>query len=244
MRRTRQHVMEDASEKVLRRLLPDEWIVRPIAKDYGVDFEIDLVDQEIVSGNRIWVQLKSVEKGKRATARFAVADRFPDLASDGNGNICAEYLPFSMTMKEINYARRCHFPLLLVLVDLAADDAFWLPIRDEAGIRDGDPSRFTAARKSMSLRIPLWNSLTESPSEKSQLELLSFLTISRIEASLMNARALRFRFSKSLANRRQRLSHAKVLSTTHRLGRTLKPLTAFERLTMSTESPGNTFARA
>ena len=61
-------------------LLPDEWIVRPIAKDYGVDFEIELVrDQEIVSGNRIWVQLKSVEEAKRVTARFPVADRFPDL---------------------------------------------------------------------------------------------------------------------------------------------------------------------
>src|SRR5271166_3127549 len=84
----------------------------------------------------------------------------------------------------------------------------------------------------------------ESPSEKSHLELHSFLSISRIEASLMNARAVRCRFSKSLANRRQRLSQAKVLSTTHRLGRTSKPSAVSERLTMSTESCGNTFASA
>jgi hypothetical protein len=46
------------------------------------------------------------------------------------------------------------------------------------------------------------------------LELLNFLSISLIEASLINTRTVRFRFSKSLASRRQRLSHAKVRSTT------------------------------
>jgi Sulfite exporter TauE/SafE len=66
------------------------------------------------------------------------------------------------------------------------------------------------------------------------LELLSFLSISRVDASLMNARALRVRFSKSLANRRHRLSQAKVRSTTQRLGRTSKPCAVSERLTIST----------
>jgi hypothetical protein len=48
----------------------------------------------------------------------------------------------------------------------------------------------------------------KSLSENAHLELLNFLSMSVIEASLMNARALRFKFSQSLANRRQRLSHA------------------------------------
>ena len=45
----------------------------------------------------------------------------------------------------------------------------------------------------------------------------------RIEARRKNAKALRVRFSKSLANRRHRLSQAKVRSTTQRRGRTSKP---------------------
>jgi hypothetical protein len=77
---------------------------------------------------------------------------------------------------------------------------------------------------------------SESLSGNTQLELLSFLSISRIEASLMNARALRVKFSRSLARRRQRLIQARVRSTTHRLGRTLKPCAVSERLTISTES--------
>ncbi|MGJ5181848.1 DUF4365 domain-containing protein [Bradyrhizobium oligotrophicum] len=115
MKRPRQHVMEDASIKLFHGLLPDEWVIRPIAKDYGVDFEVELVDQEIVSGDRIWVQLKSTEEAKKAVARWPVADRFPDVPSDGNGNIAAECIPYSMEMKEIDYAQRCHFPLLLDL---------------------------------------------------------------------------------------------------------------------------------
>ena len=53
--------------------------------------------------------------------------------------------------------------------------------------------------------------------------LQSFRSIRRIDASCRNASALRLRFSKSLARRRQRLSHAKVRSTTQRIGRTTKP---------------------
>jgi hypothetical protein len=85
---------------------------------------------------------------------------------------------------------------------------------------------------------------SKCPSENTQLELLNFLSISRMEASLRNARALRVRFSKSLARRRQRLIQARVRSTTQRLGRILKPCTVSERLTISTESCGRAFANA
>ena len=52
----------------------------------------------------------------------------------------------------------------------------------------------------------------------------SFLSMSLIEARWMKEKALRFRHSQSLASLRQRLSHAMVRSTIHRLGSTMKPL--------------------
>jgi hypothetical protein len=58
---------------------------------------------------------------------------------------------------------------------------------------------------------------------ESHAGLQSFRSIRRIDASWRNASALRLRFSKSLARRRQRLSQAKVRSTTQRIGRTTKP---------------------
>ena len=52
----------------------------------------------------------------------------------------------------------------------------------------------------------------------------SFRNMRRMEASFKNARALRLRFSQSLARRRQRLSHAIVRSTIQRLGNCTNPL--------------------
>ena len=155
--------MEDASAQVLSRALPEEWIIRPIMKDYGVDYEIELVDQEIVSGNRIWVQLKSAEKVQRRTARYKIADKFPDLKSDGKGNICADYVSFSLSVKEIDYSQRCHFPLLLVLVDLSNEEAFWVPIREEVNHNLNLSEIHRKKQETATLRIPVWNSLsTES----------------------------------------------------------------------------------
>ena len=65
-----------------------------------------------------------------------------------------------------------------------------------------------------------------------------------MEASLRKARALRLRFSQSLASRRQRLSQAMVRSTIQRLGSTTKPLTRSDRLTISVLSWGRMPARA
>src|SRR5450759_4402232 len=62
----------------------------------------------------------------------------------------------------------------------------------------------------------------------------SFLNMSLMEARRRNASALRLRFSQSLASRLHRPSHANVRSTTHRFGKTTKPLARSERLTIST----------
>jgi hypothetical protein len=54
--------------------------------------------------------------------------------------------------------------------------------------------------------------------------LQSLRSMSRMDASRRKANALRVRFSKSLARRRQRLSQAMVRSTIQRFGRTTNPL--------------------
>jgi hypothetical protein len=74
--------------------------------------------------------------------------------------------------------------------------------------------------------------------------LQSFRSIRRIDARRRNARAVQLRFSKSLARRRQRLSHAKVRSTTQRIGRTTNPFALSDRFTISTVRWGNACATA
>jgi hypothetical protein len=77
-----------------------------------------------------------------------------------------------------------------------------------------------------------------------QAGLQSFLSMRRIDARRKKARALRLRFSQSLASLRQRLSQAMERSTIHRLGKTANPLTRSERLMISTLRCGRTLASA
>src|SRR5262245_40072504 len=79
---------------------------------------------------------------------------------------------------------------------------------------------------------------------KHQEGLQSFRSMRRIEASRRNASALRLRFSQSFASLRQRLSQAKVRSTTQRRGSTTNPFVRSERLTISVSSCGKIFAKA
>ena len=86
----------------------------------------------------------------------------------------------------------------------------------------------------------LFSFITQSLSGKCHAGLHSFRSIRRIDASLMKATAVLFRFSKSLARRRHRLSHAIVRSTTHRRGKTSKPFALSVRLMISTTNCGST----
>ena len=57
--------------------------------------------------------------------------------------------------------------------------------------------------------------------------------MSRIEAKWRNARAVRFRFSQSLASLRHRFNQAIDLSTIQRFGRITKPFARSDRFTIS-----------
>ena len=63
----------------------------------------------------------------------------------------------------------------------------------------------------------------KSLSGKIMLDCIAFSACSLIDARRRNARPRRLRFSQSLARRLHRPSHANVRSTTHRLGKTMKP---------------------
>src|SRR5262249_28034829 len=105
----------------------------------------------------------------------------------------------------------------------------------------GNPaSSFNAEADSGSLTsVPVLESV-----RKHQAGLQSFRSMRRIEASRRNASALRLRFSQSFASLRQRLSQAKVRSTTQRRGSTTNPFVRSERLTISVSSCGKIFAKA
>jgi len=164
MKRPIQHVMEDESERLLHELLPAAWIVRRLPKDYGVDFEIELVDQETVSGNRIWIQLKAVREASAGRETFLLGDQFgeffPERDERGRVKLDVSYVSFPIDTKTVLYSLRCAFPLLLFVADLTKRDIHWLPMRDDIFGTLSQRNPDWATQQSVTLRIPSWNLLS------------------------------------------------------------------------------------
>lgn len=61
-KRTRNHILEDKSRQALSNALPEKWVVRDKDKDYGIDCEVEIFDNNGHStGLVFWVQLKATE---------------------------------------------------------------------------------------------------------------------------------------------------------------------------------------
>ena len=69
MKRPRQHVLEDESRLTLKNFLPSEWIVEDIRRDYGLDMQITIVDEEKVTNTVFCVQIKATDRTPRADRR-------------------------------------------------------------------------------------------------------------------------------------------------------------------------------
>jgi len=142
MKRTRQHVMEEESERIFRDSIPAEWIVRNIPTDYGIDLEVEIVEQEIVTGKRFWIQLKSSESC--------------EIKKDSTGKA---YISHSAKTNLLEYALSCDFPLLLVLVDLKTKMVYWLPLQDEIIFNLQKRSHTWREQKNNVIYIPQNNNL-------------------------------------------------------------------------------------
>lgn len=159
MRRPHQHVMEDASYALLESLLPPDWIVRRLPKDYGVDLEIELVDAGVVTGNRIWVQMKSSKSVRHSVVTYDATDFSPSVGNQ-LGRVTAQYIPFRLSTPFLKYSLQCPFPLLLFVADLDNREVYFLPLRNE--IEENVSSRTPAwrARRTSTVRVPINNALS------------------------------------------------------------------------------------
>ena len=78
--RVRQHIMEDESYEVIKRYIPNNWVIREFNRpDYGIDLVIELfekIDEQISEtlGEFIFVQVKSVEKLERKIEKIYPVD--------------------------------------------------------------------------------------------------------------------------------------------------------------------------
>ena len=63
--RSRTHILEEESLFELRKILPNEWVIREKPKDYGIDVEIEIFTLKgKYTGMVFWIQLKATDSVK------------------------------------------------------------------------------------------------------------------------------------------------------------------------------------
>jgi len=94
--------------------------VREIPEDYGIDFEVEIVDKELVTGNRCWFQLKGTTKLNVIKKRYSSSEEYIDI----------DYVKYKLPVKLLKYSVKCDIPLLLTVINIDTTEIFWLPLRD------------------------------------------------------------------------------------------------------------------
>lgn len=91
MNRTRNHIIEDESEHLLRGTVPTEWVVRKLSPDYAIDYLVEVFKDSQATGEHFFIQLKGTDK------------------SDKQGRIS-----YQLDRKYIEYYAKLSLPILLV----------------------------------------------------------------------------------------------------------------------------------
>lgn len=156
MLRPEPHIIDADAELLLRQQLPRGWIVRTLPIDYGVDLEVEIVDQHFVTGNRLWIQLKGTTSLVERRESFE-SERTRAITGLSEP-LVIPYVSFPLAVKTVEYAFHCPFPLLLMVADTSSATCYWVPIRDEVTHRHGRVGAWRD-QTDVSLRIPTSNTL-------------------------------------------------------------------------------------
>jgi hypothetical protein len=105
MKRPKQHAIDSQAQLLFQQSLPPEWVPRLCVPDYGIDYEVDIVEGESFTGFTFYVQLKGTTS-PRYTSEFL-------------------RLPFEVD-KLIYYSEKVKRPVFIIIVDLANNACLWL----------------------------------------------------------------------------------------------------------------------
>lgn len=153
MKRPIAHVNEDKSEDIFKKHIPVEWIIRKIPKDYGIDYEIEIVENEEVTGKQIWIQLKSTENIEVKTKKIAGLEEAQSI----------KYIAYQTPVNLLKYSLSCDFPLILGVVNLTNEMVYWIPLQEEITMNLEDKNPIWREQDTVVIHIPYHNNLKDDP---------------------------------------------------------------------------------
>jgi hypothetical protein len=101
--KTRVSVLEEESKLALRNLLPLEWVYREKIPKYGIDAEIEIVEEGKITNKVFWLQIKVLES--------KISDR--------------QIFSCQMKTDHMKYFEDCHLPVV-ILCWVKSENCFYL----------------------------------------------------------------------------------------------------------------------
>ena len=162
----RNHIVDLHACRYLQSIFPTEWIQRTITPDYGLDIDLELFGFEngvcITLGEHVYLQVKGTEH-----ANYGLVPSFGKKFSDDTDDNQWPVLKFSIDVSELRLVERMGnaIPVLLVVVDLKKDTAFYICLNDY--IRHVLPYQNPNFRnqETVTIYIPTANTLTAETSD-------------------------------------------------------------------------------
>lgn len=177
-RRTRDHVLAKNSRQFLERVLPDEWIIRRIEEDdYGLDIQVEIVQDENVIGAYFTIQLKGTDHIKTSKGRF---------------------VSHSCKTSTLNYFLARPELVVYLVYDAQTDTGYWLWVKDY--ILNNLKSSWQQQTKN-TLLIPLDRRFDEQATQQIEQRVLqehhTATILARTESLNASNRPFRYSFSRN-----------------------------------------------
>lgn len=180
-RRSIQQIMEEKSLEILRRNIPEEWVIHDYRPDYGIDLVIEIFEyidskRKVAEtlGEQIFVQVKAVEKAK--LTKFKVfsrknVEKYPLNLRKSFREIDVVKFTIDTSLLLTIQSMGSAIPVILFVVDLETEEIYYLCLSDyiDKFLYHEDPKYYEKEKKV--IYIPVKNKFSNI---KNLLEPLKF----------------------------------------------------------------------
>ncbi|WP_374378664.1 DUF4365 domain-containing protein [Dongia sp.] len=196
------HLTEDKSQLLLNSLLPQEWVVRKLHPDYGVDLSIEVFERNEhgipTMGEFLFVQLKASERVAHQRIKILERQNVEKILDTGQGKhaFSIDVISFQIDLDTIDNSRLMgpSTPLLLLLADLRDDEIYFVCLTDYYDKIIEPQSQVSSGQRFISVKIPSSNKLSDPGS----LQTLRLYAARAKLYAMFNLAQFQFRESKYL----------------------------------------------
>jgi hypothetical protein len=234
------HLSEDASEAIVKQHLPNEWVMRKLHPDYGVDVSIEVferVNTKIPTmGEFVFVQLKSRQELTGSCLKISERGNVEKAIDSEQGRYFFELdvVKYVIDSDTIDNARLMgpSTPLMLFVVELKTKEVYYICLTEYYD-KILEPRGFDfSAQKSVSINIPKSNRLSDQRAH----EVMRFFATRAKLYAMFNLAQFQFRESRYLLDVFTSHEHVDELAENYkiieRFARRLRAMPIWERPTI------------